>query len=104
MHCYSSIMNKEMIAGLLKCIAHPVKLDILSLLVKQDSLSVSEIQAMLGCDCEQSMLSHHLIKMKDKGILSSTKQGKNIFYSLQMKQLASILMELQSLEIDAKTN
>lgn len=88
-----------MIANLLKCIAHPVKLDILALLNQQEALNVSEIQMMLGCDCEQSMLSHHLIKMKDKGILSSSKQGKNIYYSLHMKEIAGILPVLQSLEI-----
>lgn len=88
-----------MIANLLKCIAHPVKLDILALLNQQETLNVSEIQMMLGCDCEQSMLSHHLIKMKDKGILSSSKQGKNIYYSLHMKEIAGILPVLQSLEI-----
>lgn len=92
-------MNNEMIANLLKCIAHPVKLDILALLNQQETLNVSEIQMMLGCDCEQSMLSHHLIKMKDKGILSSSKQGKNIYYSLHMKEIAGILPVLQSLEI-----
>lgn len=94
-------MNNEMIANLLKCIAHPVKLDILALLNQQEALNVSEIQMMLGCDCEQSMLSHHLIKMKDKGILSSSKQGKNIYYSLQMKEIAGILPVLQSLEIES---
>lgn len=94
-------MNKESIAELLKCIAHPVKLDILLLLRRKKALNVSEIQLMLGCDCEQSMLSHHLIKMKDKGILSSEKQGKNIFYSLQMTAIADIFPILERLEINS---
>jgi len=92
-------MNNELIANLLKCIAHPVKLDILALLDREPALSVSEIQMMLGCDCEQSMLSHHLIKMKDKGILASNKQGKNIYYSLQLKEIAQILPVLHNLQI-----
>lgn len=91
-------MNTESIANLLKCIAHPVKLDILGLLNSKDTLNVSEIQMMLGCDCEQSMLSHHLIKMKDKGILASSKQGKNIYYSLQMKGFADLLPVLEKIE------
>lgn len=91
-------MNNETIASLLKCIAHPVKISILSLLQREESLSVSEIQMMLGCDCEQSMLSHHLIKMKDKGVLKSIKQGKNIYYTLQLKEIAGILPILESLE------
>jgi len=92
-------MNNQMIADLLKCIAHPVKLDILGLLHARDSLSVSEIQTLLGCDCEQSMLSHHLIKMKDKGILSSVKQGKNIYYSIEMTAVANLLPALKELEL-----
>jgi DNA-binding transcriptional ArsR family regulator len=91
-------MNNETIASLLKCIAHPVKISILSLLQREESLSVSEIQMMLGCDCEQSMLSHHLIKMKDKGVLKSIKQGKKIYYTLQLKEIAGILPILESLE------
>ena len=91
-------MNNELIANLLKCIAHPVKLDILALLDRESSLSVSEIQMMLGCDCEQSMLSHHLIKMKDKGILASSKQGKNIYYSLHLKEIVKILPVLKEIK------
>jgi DNA-binding transcriptional ArsR family regulator len=91
-------MNTESIANILKCIAHPVKLDILGLLRGQKSLNVSEIQMMLGCDCEQSMLSHHLIKMKDKGILASSKQGKNIYYSLRMVEVAELLPVLEKIE------
>jgi ArsR family transcriptional regulator len=96
-------MNTEIIANILKCIAHPVKLDILSLLNREPALSVSEIQILLGCDCEQSMLSHHLIKMKDKGILSSQKQGKNIYYRLNMKEIAGIFSVLETLDINSKT-
>ncbi len=88
-----------MIADLLKCIAHPVKLDILGLLHARYALSVSEIQTLLGCDCEQSMLSHHLIKMKDKGILSSVKQGKNIYYSIELTAVANLLPALKELEL-----
>jgi len=91
-------MNNDTLADLLKCIAHPVKLNILGLLREKESLSVSEIQLMLGCDCGQSMLSHHLIKMKDKGILCSEKQGKNIFYSLKLKGIAGIFPVFQNLE------
>lgn len=92
-------MNNQMIADLLKCIAHPVKLDILGLLHARDSLSVSEIKTLLGCDCEQSMLSHHLIKMKDKGILTSVKQGKNIYYSIELPAVSNLLPALKELEL-----
>lgn len=92
------------IAEMLKCMAHPVKLDILWLLAEHAILSVSQIQQLLECNCEQSLLSHHLIKMKDKGILTSEKDGKNILYSIKnqkVKDLLPVLAEMENEEIMA---
>lgn len=89
--------SSEKIAEILKCIAHPVKLDIIKLLSLHEKLTVSEIQNLLGCDCEQSMLSHHLIKMKDRGVLSSNKNGKYIYYQLINKSIISIFEILNQL-------
>lgn len=83
--------TSEQLADLLKCIAHPVKLDIIKLLSAQERLTVSEIQSLLGCNCEQSMLSHHLIKMKDRGVLSSLKNGKFIYYKLENKKINGLI-------------
>ena len=60
-------------AEILKTIAHPVRLEVLNILETYRELSVSDIQEKLSVTIEQSMLSHHLIKMKDKGILASQK-------------------------------
>jgi DNA-binding transcriptional ArsR family regulator len=86
------------IAEMLKCMAHPVKLDILWLLDQYSVLSVSQIQQLLECNCEQSMLSHHLIKMKDKGILTSEKEGKNILYSIENQKVKGLLPFLADME------
>jgi ArsR family transcriptional regulator len=83
--------TSEQIADLLKCLAHPVKLDIIKLLGANEHLTVSEIQSLLGCNCEQSMLSHHLIKMKDRGVLSSLKNGKFIYYKLENKKTVALV-------------
>ena len=85
-----SIERIQKMAETLKVIAHPTRLSILRLLKKEGSLSVSEIQTKLACDCEQSMLSHHLIKMKDKGVLKSDKSGKFISYSLVNDNICKI--------------
>lgn len=81
-------------AEVLKCIAHPVKLEILRLLSEKVGLCVGEIQNKLGCQCEQSMLSHHLIKMQDKGILNVNKIGKQRFYELQMPFVVELLKHI----------
>lgn len=77
-------------AELLRVIAHPMRLDILQLLREEKELTVGEIQSKLDCNCEQSMLSHHLTKMKDKGVLKSHKKGKFIYYSLVNEKICSI--------------
>ncbi|HRK60158.1 MAG TPA: metalloregulator ArsR/SmtB family transcription factor, partial [Candidatus Kapabacteria bacterium] len=72
----------EKAAEILKTIAHPVRLEVLNMLETYRELSVSDIQEKLSITIEQSMLSHHLIKMKDKGILTSQKNGVSVVYRL----------------------
>jgi len=78
----------ERMAEILKTIAHPVRLNILEVLQKEDSLSVSEL--MQRTNIEQSLLSHHLIKMKTQGVLVSERDGKNINYSLSDINITNI--------------
>ena len=74
----------------LKTISHPVRLEILETLEMEEPLAVSTIRARIKAQVEQSMLSHHLIKMKDNGILISYKKGKHIFYSIADRQVLRI--------------
>ncbi len=81
-----------------KTIAHPTRLIILLLLHEKNKMNVSHIKEALGCDCEQSMLSHHLNKMKDKDLLQSEKQGKFIFYSIKDDCIEPILNCLHKIQ------
>ena len=78
----------EKVANILKVIGHPVRLSILEMLEEREPLSVTEI--MEGTQVEQSLLSHHLTKMKDKGILESYRENKNIYYQLKDRQILKI--------------
>jgi len=82
------------IAFILKTVAHPMRLGIVHLLETHPKLSVSEICESLGT--EQSLTSHHLQKMKDKGILSSKRDGRNIYYSLKEKDVSLIIECLEN--------
>lgn len=86
-------------AEILKTIGHPVRLQILEALEEKEPLSVSEIQERISINTEQSLLSHHLIKMKDKGILSCEKIGMNVFYRLRERRILKIFDCMQSCEI-----
>jgi DNA-binding transcriptional ArsR family regulator len=79
----------ERAAGILKAMAHPVRISILGALEGGKSLTVTEIHNLLGID--QSTASHHLGIMKDKGVLNARREGKNIYYSLKDEKLKDML-------------
>jgi DNA-binding transcriptional ArsR family regulator len=79
----------EKAAYILKTVAHPTRLAVIDLLDRHERLSVNELGQTLGC--EQSLLSHHLITMKLKGILRSEKDGQNVLYSLKERDVTKLL-------------
>ncbi len=72
----------ERAAEILKTISHPVRLEIIEHLAEAEPLCVGDLQSRLRSEVEQSMLSHHLIKMKDKGLLACEKRGTHMYYRL----------------------
>lgn len=79
----------ERAAYVLKAVAHPTRIGIIDLLDQQAELSVTELCELLKC--EQSLISHHLTNMRDKGILGARREGKNIYYSLTDKTITNII-------------
>lgn len=84
----------ERIAYILKTVAHPLRLGIIHLLEQHARLSVSAICESLGS--EQSLTSHHLQNMKLKGLLSSKREGRSIFYSLKERDISLIIECLEN--------
>lgn len=76
-------------ASMLKAIAHPMRLSIINLLDDNKKLNVTDIHSQLSI--EQSTTSHHLGILKDKGVLSSTRDGKNTYYYLKHENLIKIV-------------
>lgn len=79
----------EKASAMLKAIAHPVRISIVSCLEQNQNKTVTEIHKLLGI--EQSTASHHLGILKDKGVLGSRREGKNTYYFLKHEKLTSIL-------------
>ncbi len=79
----------EKAANMLKAIAHPMRIAIINFLDEGKKLTVTEIHELLKI--EQSTTSHHLGILKDKGVLTSQRDGKNTFYSLKNDNLSSIV-------------
>jgi DNA-binding transcriptional ArsR family regulator len=81
--------NLQTAAEMLKAMAHPVRVSILSLLDGGKKLTVTEIHETLHL--EQSVASHHLGILKNKNVLGSHRNGKNTYYFLKNDNLSSIV-------------
>lgn len=85
-----SVTQLQKVAKILKTIAHPVKLEILEVLEANEPLDVGTICQQIGADCDPSMMSHHLAKMKDNGLLDSEKRGRQVYYSIADRTILRI--------------
>jgi len=86
-------------ARILKVLAHPVKLEVLQVLGATKAMDVTSLCKAIGAECEISMMSHHLAKMRDNGILHSDKKGKQVFYSLSDKSLMKLIDCMQQCDL-----
>lgn len=57
--------------------------------LKADGCNVSMIQNSMGLP--QSTISHHLLILKNAGILSSHRKGTTVCYSLEIEEIKKIL-------------
>lgn len=87
----------ERVSFILKTIAHPLRISIISLLVTHEKLCVNDISRLLKS--EQSLTSHHLSNMKLSGILGSLREGKNIFYYLKMPEVVTVINCMNKCEL-----
>ncbi|MBK7936939.1 MAG: helix-turn-helix transcriptional regulator [Lewinellaceae bacterium] len=77
----------------LRAVAHPHRLLIVEMLYRNKSMNVTEIYERIGI--EQAVASHHLRILKDRGIVSVRRDGKNSNYSLTNEVYFKILEVLE---------
>jgi DNA-binding transcriptional ArsR family regulator len=78
----------ERASQILKAMAHPIRVSIMTLL-EDEKMNVTQIYEKL--ELEQSVVSHHLGILRDKGVLLAEREGKNVFYSLKHNLLSSVI-------------
>jgi DNA-binding transcriptional ArsR family regulator len=78
----------QKISEIFQGLAYPVRLQILELLEDGNDYAVNEIRERV--QIEASLLSHHLSKMKNIGIIDSYRQGRNIYYRLAIKEISKV--------------
>ena len=71
----------EGVARQLSVIGHPLRLQILYLLIHEGEHHVKDLHERLSI--EQSLLSHHMVNMRDKNLLQSRKEGQRIYYRIR---------------------
>jgi DNA-binding transcriptional ArsR family regulator len=72
----------------LKTIAHPIKLKMIYLLLIKPR-SVKELAE--ECSIKHNLASTHLTIMKDRNLITSIKDKRDVIYSIKEKALSSIL-------------
>lgn len=76
-------------ASMLKAMAHPLRLQIINLLYNNDSMPVNAIHEELSIG--QAVASHHLLVLKNRGLLTSERDGKSILYTLKFDKVYQVV-------------
>ena len=88
--------NVGCISSLLKLVGENNRLRILCIL-RQGKHCVCQINEHVGVS--QSLISHHLKDLRDKGIIKDSKKGLNVFYTLteKGKRITDLLFKIDNL-------
>jgi ArsR family transcriptional regulator len=78
------------IAPLLKAIADPVRLRLLSLVAAHEGGEACVCDLNDAFDLSQPTISHHLKVLHDSGLLSRSKRGVWVYYRVQREALADL--------------
>ena len=81
-------MLRQFKASIFQALAHPTRIAILEVL-REGEMPAGAIQERLGV--EQANVSQHLSILRSRQIVTSRKQGNQVFYSLRNKVLIKVL-------------
>ena len=78
----------EHVAEVMKAVAHPVRLQIIALLETKEMCVGDIVEAVGG---KQAITSQQLNMMRDKGVLSSRREGAKVYYRIENKNVIKLL-------------
>ena len=76
-------------ARMLKCLGHPIRIQILELLQREGERTDTEVYEALGL--EQAVASQHLSLMWDKGVLARRREGVHVYYDIDDERATKVL-------------
>jgi ArsR family transcriptional regulator len=83
-----SVEEAERITGLLKALADPIRLRIMSIIAAADEACVCDLTAQF--DVSQPTISHHLRVLRDAGLVDSERRGTWVWYRARRDALDAI--------------
>ncbi|WP_145111015.1 metalloregulator ArsR/SmtB family transcription factor [Cereibacter sediminicola] len=87
-------MEHEAAARHFAALGHPGRLSVVRLLLRHAPQGVrpTEIAATLGM--KPNTLSHHLAELEVAGLIGSTREGRSLFYSVRLPEVAALIAYL----------
>jgi DNA-binding transcriptional ArsR family regulator len=85
---YIEVLELEKAALIFRAINHGLRCELLQLIHKNLRMTVTEIYVQL--QLEQSVASQHLAILRKAGLVSTERDGKNIFYSVNYNRLKQL--------------
>ena len=86
-------------AGLLKALAHPLRLRIIHSLLQSGCRNVSCMEQHTGVS--QSCISQHLQKLRTTGLVTAERSGNEVYYRVSSPVAARLVADLMGEEADA---
>lgn len=86
----------KMSSQVFRAINHPLRLNIIKLIEENEKMNVTQIYFKLRI--EQSVASQHLAILRNAGILTAHRTGKNIHYTVNHKKIIAIQESVDTLK------
>lgn len=83
-----NVSSEDQMAQLLRLLGQPIRIQILYML-GEDQACVCHLETVLGE--RQAVISQHLMVLRDAGLVTAVRDGRNIFYHLTQPALLEIL-------------
>ena len=80
--------KEQALALMFKALSHPTRIWIVRQLVKEDHCVREFVKAL---NVEFATVSRHLAKLKEAGVLTSRKQGREIWYGLNRDAISTMI-------------
>ena len=84
----------ERVSQILKSLSHPVRLKVLCQVIDEER-TVNELTNF--CEISQSAMSQFLKRMKQEGLVTSRREGTQIFYRIASDELIKLLRAIKQI-------